>query len=295
MYILRGPRQIGKTTVLKLLIRKLIKLGKNPVSILYVSLDMVEDNKELLELLLNYFNFIESFGNKKEKTTYIFLDEISSVKDWQKAIKHLFDTGLLENSFVILTGSSAYDLKRSAERLPGRRLAGVDIAYLPLTFKEFVEQKNNVKIRYHFKDLFLLKEKELKQLALQLSMYKDEFTTYLNSGGFPKVINDYIENSSITGETINTYKAYLYGDIERFNRSRFIMNQLLYKFPQLIGQRFSWNSIASEIEGINSKNTVESYMQLLGMNFLIGILFFYDFSKKHIKPKKQKKYIQLTQ
>jgi len=103
-------------------------------------------------------------------------------------------------------------------------------------------------------DLFEMSEKELKTLNLKLTRFKEDFKTYINTGGFPKVINDFFENNSISEETLNTYTNYLYVDIERFNRSRLILNQLLFKIPDLIGQRFTWNSLYNKIEGTGQMN-----------------------------------------
>ena len=41
VYSLRGPRQIGKTTIVKLLIRKLIESGIDPRNILYFSCESI--------------------------------------------------------------------------------------------------------------------------------------------------------------------------------------------------------------------------------------------------------------
>ncbi|SHH48147.1 ATP-binding protein [Thermosipho atlanticus] len=287
IYIIKGPRQIGKTTVLKLLIKDLIEKNINPSNILYVTLDLIKDENELTQLLLDYF-LMNGKSNNKEKV-YLLLDEVSSVSNWQKSIKYLYDTGKLENTFVVLTGSSSYDSKKSSERLPGRREFGKDVVYLPVTFKEYTTQKYGIDFQYNLEDLFEMNEEELKAINLKNSRFKDDFKMYIITGGFPKVINDFLENNVISEETLNVYKNYLYGDVERFNRSRIILNQLLFKTPDLIGQRFSWNSLSNDIEGVSSKNTIEDYFNLLSMNFLFGILFFYDFSKKVIKPKKQKK------
>ncbi|MCD6105346.1 MAG: ATP-binding protein [Thermosipho sp. (in: Bacteria)] len=287
IYIIKGPRQIGKTTVLKLLIKNLIEKNINPSNILYATLDLVKDENELTQLLLDYFSMKGKSDNKEK--VYLLLDEVSSVTNWQKSINYLYNTGILENTFVVLTGSSSYDLKKTSERLPGRRESGKDVVYLPITFREYIVQKYNIDFRYKLEDLFEMDEGELKAVNLRNSRFKDDFKTYVSTGGFPKVINDFLENNIIPEETLNVYKDYLYGDIERFNRSRLILNQLLFKTPDLIGQRFSWNSLFNDIEGVNSKNTVEDYFNLLSMNFLFGIIFFYDFSKKTIKPKKQKK------
>ncbi len=108
---LRGPRQVGKTTFLKQLIRKLLQDGHNPQNIFYFSTDLVANEKELFSLIHNYIQFAPQ-GKR-----FIFLDEITIVDRWEYAIKHVVDLGLAEDILFILTGSSSFDLRRGGERL----------------------------------------------------------------------------------------------------------------------------------------------------------------------------------
>ncbi|MDK2838637.1 MAG: uncharacterized protein PWQ83_172, partial [Thermosipho sp. (in: thermotogales)] len=73
IYILKGPRQIGKTTVLKLLIKDLFEKNVNPSNILYVTLDLISSKNELTQILIDYFSIKNNIKEKK----YLFLDEIS--------------------------------------------------------------------------------------------------------------------------------------------------------------------------------------------------------------------------
>lgn len=79
------------------------------------------DEKELFEVLNLYLNWAAAFRLERK---YIFLDEISSVRNWEKGLKYLVDTGALKNATVVLTGSHSIDIKGSIERLPGRRGEG---------------------------------------------------------------------------------------------------------------------------------------------------------------------------
>lgn len=107
VYTLRGPRQVGKTTALKLLIRDLLKQeGIRKEQVMYFSCDNIDDRKELIELLKTYLSHIDKL-DLRGKRLYIFLDEITSVKDWQRGIKHLADLGKLANAGMVLTGSNA--------------------------------------------------------------------------------------------------------------------------------------------------------------------------------------------
>jgi len=117
IYTLRGPRQVGKTTSLKLIIKDLIGKGVPPRNIFYWTCDLIDNPKTLVELVESYIQN----SSLTEGRLYIFLDEISAVKDWQRGMKYLYDTGVLKNVSLLMTGSHSIDIKASAERLPGRR------------------------------------------------------------------------------------------------------------------------------------------------------------------------------
>src|SRR3972149_7067033 len=121
VYTLRGPRQVGKTTALKILINDLLKKERVlKEQVMYYSCDNIDDYKELIELLETYLDYIKKL-NLHKKRLYIFLDEVTSVRNWQKGIKYLVDAGKLSQAGIVLTGSNAADLRKGMERLPGRR------------------------------------------------------------------------------------------------------------------------------------------------------------------------------
>src|SRR3989338_10368142 len=101
VYSIRGPRQVGKTTLLKIMIRELLQKNQ-AINILYFACDLLKDNFALRDLLDTYLNWVRS---QNQDRIYIFLDEISSVKDWQKAIKQFVDLHGNKNVTIILTGS----------------------------------------------------------------------------------------------------------------------------------------------------------------------------------------------
>ena len=287
IYTLRGPRQSGKTTTMKLLIKKLLDKGKDPSNILYLTLDNIKDKEELIETLKNWFLLRQK---AKADRLFVFLDEISFIDNWQIALKYLSDINLLSESFVLLSGSSAYDIKKSSERLPGRRGMGDDFIQLPVSFKEYVQTIHHLQLKnYSLADILDLSDTDVKLLSFEYGKYISDFNVYYHCGGFPKVINTYIENNLITKEVIKIYEDFILGDIERFSKSRFTLIELLKKIPDIVGQQFSWNSLNNDLNAISSSNTVESYIQILGMNFIMSTLFFFDPSKHSIKPKKQKK------
>ena len=136
LYTIRGPRQIGKTTFLKMFIRKKLRtVPKN--NIFYWSCDNLVTGKDLIDLLNEYADFCKVMDARPE---YILLDEITGIAHWQRSLKFIIDNDITPNACFILTGSNALDLRSGSERLPGRRgKHGKDLFILPLTFREYVE------------------------------------------------------------------------------------------------------------------------------------------------------------
>ena len=87
VYSLRGPRQVGKTTLLKLEIKQKMDGGVSPYSIMYYAFDVDTTPKDLVNIVKKYLDGIKRL--RKNDHCYIFLDEVSAVKDWQRGIKRL--------------------------------------------------------------------------------------------------------------------------------------------------------------------------------------------------------------
>jgi len=128
LHFLSGPRQVGKTTAIKILIHQLLE-KKDPKSIFYYSCDELIDNKELGEVLDSYISTRKSWGIKK---SIIFLDEITFVTDWWRAVKSRIDAGIFRSDVLILSGSATIDLLKHKELFPGRRGFGLDLILSPL-------------------------------------------------------------------------------------------------------------------------------------------------------------------
>ncbi len=287
IYTIRGPRQIGKTTFLKLYIKNLLESGTRPTDIFFFTCDGISDRFDLIETIKTYFQIFERRSNE---IRYIFIDEITSIEEWQKSVKYLVDIGLLENSLVILTGSSSYDLKRSSERLPGRKASGKDLVYVPITFREFLRSFDVDIEGRSMEEILSLSEDELKILSAKNAFLKEYFLKYLNTGGFPSVINDFLRESRISELTRNVYKDFILGDAEKYLKVRTNFIEIFKKLPDIIGQRFSWNSLLDIFTGsVKSVDTIQKYFEYLGYSFILMNVFFVDVSKKSVRMKKQKK------
>ncbi|MDR1483691.1 MAG: AAA family ATPase, partial [Planctomycetaceae bacterium] len=123
--VLRGPRQVGKTTIQLQIIRDLLEqYSISPEQILRVQFDrlksLVLDDPIVRiidwfedKIIKNTFNNSASEG----KEIYIFLDEIQDIDNWSSQLKHIVDH---ESCHVFITGSSAIRIFYGRESLAGR-------------------------------------------------------------------------------------------------------------------------------------------------------------------------------
>jgi predicted AAA+ superfamily ATPase len=160
-----GPRRSGKSSVLKLIIKKL-KLKDNFLYLNFEDPFFVENNnaaiiEEAVDVYREYFN---------SDLKYLFLDEVQEIKNWEKAVRKLRDGGDFK---IFITGSSSKLLSRELSSL----ITGRHLSYhiFPLSFEEFLGFE---KVSIVNKKDIILKEKLLQK----------KFEEYLQWGGFPEAV-----------------------------------------------------------------------------------------------------------
>lgn len=290
IYSLRGPRQLGKSTLVKLMIRNLLLQKKQkPKSIFYWSCENIKDFNELISLIGSYLDFKEA---NQIKEAYVFLDEISFVQDWQRGIKLLADRGKLKNCAVLITGSDIVDIRKSIERLPGRTgKKGTDSIFLPLSFREFVELIDPVL----YSKLPTHSILELKTLAKKVELVKElekelsaRFSQYLITGGFPLVINEFFSHGHIDSWVDEIYYRWVMGDIVKRGRQERIAHEVIRTIIKRRTSVFSWDSITKDIE-VKSHLTVSAYIENLEQLFVFFVSYFFDIERKGYNFNKNKK------
>ncbi len=285
LFTLRGPRQVGKTTLIKLLIKKLLNKGISEKSIFYWNCDELVDFRELSSILREYLGW----SDKGEK--YIFLDEVSRIKDWQRSIKSLIDSGELENCCILITGSNTLDIKYGSERLPGRTgKKGRDFILLPMNFSDFV-RLINPKIGERISKIsptIANINREADKLRIFEGELKDLFNKYLVTGGFPLVVNEFLTNKKIPDYLYELYFKWITGDIVKWGKREKILVQLFKSLIEKQSTRISWDSLAKESE-IKSHKTVSVYIEDLENMFVLLVLYFLDIKKKIPDSAKNKK------
>ncbi len=311
IYTLRGPRQVGKTTLVKFLINELLFPPSLPAkelpprAVFYFTCEQIDSKNDLIELIELYMKFSNVL--EKGQRRYMFIDEISTVKNWEIALKHLIDTDKMGNVTAVLTGSHALDLKRSTERLPGRRGEAdgpMNKIFLPMKFAEYVgtvRPKLGKQLREifprereaRFQTLFDLFEGKIdKKIQTEYPLYAKEtrelLDNYLITGGVMKAINEFYEKVAITNVTYEIYVQWLLGDLRKWNYDENITRQVLRSTVNKMTTRISAHSIAKENE-IKSHNTVTRYMGALESSFVLNLQYPIDLHKNQANYSREKK------
>lgn len=123
--VLRGPRQIGKTTLLSQVIEQLISEGVPSERIFRVQFDELPGLRKLDTPILDLCRwFSETILRKSfnqaaldNQQAYIFLDEVQNLPDWAPQLKQLVDMHPVR---VLVTGSSALRIEAGRDSLAGR-------------------------------------------------------------------------------------------------------------------------------------------------------------------------------
>ena len=124
--VLRGPRQVGKTTLQEQIIDHLLHHEDvNPKRIFRIQFDEIPSLKDLRDPILSVCRWFErhildeSFNERAHRgePAFLFFDEVQNLTEWAPQIKALVDHHAVR---VILTGSSALRIEHGWDSLAGR-------------------------------------------------------------------------------------------------------------------------------------------------------------------------------
>ena len=131
--VITGVRRCGKSSLMQMVADELREGGTMEDQIIFLNLDKrgyrkIKTADQLDELIAS---FPKSMG-----MTYLFIDEIQNVKDFEEVINAYREEG---DYSVFITGSNSYLLSGElATKLTGRY---VEIEMFPLTFDEYLDMK----------------------------------------------------------------------------------------------------------------------------------------------------------
>ena len=264
--VLIGPRQLGKTTALKYdIYKKIFNEGIDPKFIMYYSFDTSRNFEDISDVINTFI------GTNKQKT-FLYLDEVSFVDGWQRAIKAFLDSDKSSNSTLYITGSSSINLKK--ELMPGRKIKFIE--FMPLSFKEFLISFGSDKLKHILKKNSILNLDSVIELAKELMTYFDEisrlFTVYLATGGYPDAIFDYMENKYILDSIYDIHWNAFVSDVSKSEKSIEIATAVIYGLIESYSSKVNLSKIA-QMQGIKSHITVREYIEMLDDLFTVKSIF----------------------
>jgi len=260
--VLVGPRQVGKTTLLKLLQKDLEKTGERTI---FLNLDYEPDMRYVTSQQ-NLLAKIElEFGNRQG---YVFIDEIQRKENAGVFLKGIYDLGLPYK--FIVSGSGSLELKEKIqESLAGRKRL---FEIYPVSFEEFINYKTGYKYTH--------------QLIQYLKIEKDKrdrfFSEYLNFGGYPRIITEsgQAEKNQLMNEIFRSYVERDIVYLLNIGRTDAFIN-LVKILAANIGQIVNYSAIAARLN--ISLQTLKKYIWYLEKTFIVNLLTpFHQNYKKEI-------------
>ncbi len=284
--VLRGPRQVGKSTDLKLLVDRALDEGRGNRAVIYLALDLLED-QPMAELARTVRRAKELSG---AKSALVLLDEVTSVRNWQGAVKSLWDAGVIRDDVVVCTGSSAVDLQHgAAERLPGRRKGGRDYLVLPQSFAHFARATDHTipsSPRLTISELRAPSGEDLlREMRLHLPALDAALMRYLSFGGLPAAVAEAVAGAEEPSSDLRRILwDSLVRELQRKGASVPAGQALLARVAKALGAETNWTDLAREMDvplgrraeaGKTSHHTLKNYVELLAGGYFVFIVYFW--------------------
>src|SRR3989344_341207 len=241
-----GPRQSGKTTLMRILIDHLASQGKRSM---FLNYDLEKDKP--------FFKTQEDLLTKIKleigESGHVFLDEIQGKENAGLFLKGFSDMKL-PYKFVV-SGSGSLELKEKIfESLAGRKRV---FSLYPLSFFEFLD----------YKTTYTYEQRLHEYLRVEKVSGEKFLAEYLSFGGYPKVI---LANTKDDKEAAisDIYESYLSRDIASLLRLKKSaeLTQLVRMLSSQMGQLLNYHELSSTL-GLSEK-TVKRYLWYLEQTFI---------------------------
>lgn len=265
--ILTGVRRCGKSTILKLIMKRLVEeRGIAPEQIVSYRFDSMEYDgysaREIYALLKGAL--------APQRRTYLFLDEVQEIEGWEKVVNSLatdFDVD------IYLTGSNSRMMSSEiATYLTGRYVA---FRIYTLSFGEYLFFKS------HY---------------AEVGDPKQELAEYVRLGGFPGTHLQAYSQDEVYTIVRDIYNSTVFSDIVRRNQIKKV-DQLervvKYAFNN-VGNTFSASSISAYLKSERrslDNETIYSYLDKLESAYLLHRCSRYDLRGKAILKTQEKFYL----
>lgn len=272
LYVLRGPRRVGKSVEVKRTIQRLLTDGVEARRIVHVSVDGWRAGN--LGLLVDAAKQLMPDGDPR----YWFIDEITSITDgWPERIKWLRDNddGFRADT-VVLTGSSAANLTASVKALADRRgkARDPDRVLLPMGFRTFAslivaDPLPSDVDRFRVADLTPVRLRTAVDALLPwLEQLVSVWEIYLQVGGFPRAVSSWVSDRDVDPALRRGLLDVIHGDaFAGANWSRTQVMSFLDRLTEGLCSPANHSAIADDID--SSPATVSRRLDDLREAFVV--------------------------
>jgi len=265
--VITGVRRAGKSVLLQLFRQELLDGGVSEKQIISINF---EERKNID--LTDWIKLHDEIESKlvKNKMTYVFLDEVQMVDQFERMVDSLF---VKPNTDIYITGSNVFLLSSELATLLSGRYITTNI--LPLSFKEYIQAYPGENKDRLF-DKFLVGSAMPETLELDL--------------GNTNLVNDYLHD---------VYNTIFRKDIQdRFEIRDTVNFQRVVKFIfDNIGNLTTAKNIADTLNSDNknhksdiSHKTVDNYLEYLTASYLFYKVDRYDIKGKNLLKTQNKYY-----
>ena len=271
--ILSGVRRCGKSTILKMVAEKLRERGVPDERILTYNLDSLRYEGMTANMLYNEIRGVLQPDGK----TYLLLDEVQEVRDWEKAVNSCMTDF---NVDLYVTGSNSRMLSSEISTyLTGRYIS---FRVFPLSFAEYLE----------FRKHSLVNTDESRPYLSQ----KEEFARYLRFGGFPALHLQEYSVDEAYAIVKDIYNSTIFTDIVKRGQIRKVdqLERIVRFAFDNIGRTFSAATISKYLKAEHraiDNETVYSYLEKLESAFILHRCSRYDVQGKEILKTQEKFYV----
>ena len=253
----RGPRGVGKTTLLLQHIKK--TFSENLQRVLYVSLDNLYFAENSL------IDFVEKFVQCGG--THLFLDEVHKYPNWSQVIKNIYDD--YPELSVVFTGSSLLEILNARADLSRRALV---YNMQGLSFREYL----SIKTKNEFPILPLEEILENNEILSSQIVSKVRpfayFEDYLKQGYYPFFLEGEDDYNSRLTEVINMILDIELPLLRKIDTSYI---SKIKKLLMVIAKSAPFIANTTELAGVIgiARQTLLSYFDYLEESMLIKQLF----------------------
>lgn len=222
LYILRGPRRVGKSVEVKRAVLSLLNAGVSPRRLIHFPCD--ELTADDLSRLVTVARTVATVSATEPR--YWFLDEVTAISGkWWTTIKWLRDNNPgFRQDCVVLTGSSMRGMDEAVKDLAGRRGPAADSErlLLPMGFRQFCKATATVRgipDERLFINAWEFRDSSGRDAVGEVVPWLDDlilaWEAYLRIGGYPRAVSDYLQKSDVQADFTNALWDVISGEALR--------------------------------------------------------------------------------